>query len=126
MDRSRESWRSDAIKLGASAYLISTLVVLLLSLPVWAGQSEFPGHAHPGGAPDHVHNLNQVGLLSTAVPSGDIGIAVMEVIHSAPRCGGTSYALVTVVEGKRARAPPGPRSPVGTPLLSVPMGGRVA
>lgn len=58
-----------ALRAGATAHFVCTLVLLFLSLPSWASHTNFPGHHHPEGTPDHVHGLQQVGLVSTAIPA---------------------------------------------------------
>lgn len=49
-----------ALRSGLIAQLISTFLVMLAIGPYHAAHSEFPGHEHPPGTPDHVHALEMV------------------------------------------------------------------
>ena len=49
-----------ALKAGLTAQLIATFLVMLAIGPYHAAHTEFPGHEHPPGTPDHVHNLEMV------------------------------------------------------------------
>lgn len=51
---------SRALRAGAAAYVGTTLVVALLLGSYWAGHTNFPGHQHPPGTPEHTHSLFQV------------------------------------------------------------------
>jgi hypothetical protein len=60
-----------AIRAGFAAYVSATLVVSLLFGSYWAAQSEFPGHRHPAGSPEHHHSLYQViGAPVVPAPAG--------------------------------------------------------
>lgn len=49
-----------ALRAGLLTQLITTFLVMLALGPYHAAHSEFPGHEHPPGTPDHVHNLEMV------------------------------------------------------------------
>lgn len=49
-----------ALRAGGLTVLCTALVVTLVVVTSWAGQTEFPGHVHPWGADDHVHGLYEV------------------------------------------------------------------
>ncbi len=49
-----------ALRAGLAAQLVVTFLVLLVLGPYHAAHSEFPGHEHPPGTPDHVHSLEMV------------------------------------------------------------------
>lgn len=107
MVRRPKSRTARAIGLGTAAYLTTTLLVLFVAMPVWAGQNEFPGHAHPTGTPDHVHNLNQVGLLSVAAVSHAIYPVFRQMPDAVSVYRGAVHLSPIVGEGTWARAPPG-------------------
>lgn len=74
-----------ALRAGAAAHFICTLLLLFVSLPSWAARTDFPGHQHPEGTSEHVHNLQQVGLLSAAIPLAEVGAApVRSPVHALP------------------------------------------
>ncbi len=49
-----------ALRAGGLAALCASVVVTLVVVTAWAGQTEFPGHSHPWGGDDHVHGLYEV------------------------------------------------------------------
>ena len=55
----RNPW-INALRAGLVTHLVATFAVLLILIPWHAAHSEFPGHHHPAGTPDHVHGLEQV------------------------------------------------------------------
>ena len=54
-----------AVRAGLAAWLGTTLLLTTVLTAFWAGQTEFPGHTHPPGTPDHVHQLKEVGISGT-------------------------------------------------------------
>lgn len=51
-----------ALIAGTGMWLAATLAVVLLLAPWFAGQTNFPGHQHPEGTPDHIHTLEQAAV----------------------------------------------------------------
>lgn len=44
------------------SYFGATLAITTILTAFWASQTEFPGHSHAPGTPDHVHQMKEVGL----------------------------------------------------------------
>lgn len=53
---------STAITAGAATLIAAALAVVLFLAPVFAGETNFPGHQHPPGTPDHIHTLEQAAV----------------------------------------------------------------
>ncbi|MBX3144584.1 MAG: hypothetical protein KF813_12545 [Trueperaceae bacterium] len=51
---------SAALRAGLGAFVATSLAVSLLLAAFWAGHTNFPGHHHPPGTPEHQHSLFQV------------------------------------------------------------------
>lgn len=47
---------------GTGMWLAATLAVVLFLAPWFAGETNFPGHQHPEGTPDHIHTLEQAAI----------------------------------------------------------------
>lgn len=110
------SWAT-AIRAGFGAYVATTLVVSLLLGSFWAGQTDFPGHRHPAGSPEHHHSLYQV-IGAPAVPAPAV-IAENEqtVEYLEPTLWLTRFPRAPVRSSALARAPPSVRrsqGPLGT------------
>ncbi len=56
---------SAALRAGLATWLGMMLLLTTVMTAYWAGQNEFPGHSHPPGTPDHVHQLKEVGISGT-------------------------------------------------------------
>lgn len=95
-----------ALRAGFAAYLATTLLITTVFTAYWASHSEFPGHSHPPGTPDHVHQMHEVGL------SGTLALVLTVVIIALPVVAVAIVRLLNpVVQVLRvrvdcARAPP--------------------
>lgn len=100
-----------ALKAGLVAFVATSLVVSLLLAAFWVGHTNFPGHQHPSGTPEHHHSLFQV----SGAPSEP------DPVNTAPRpqvLGLTAiptriswFCSVRLRGGVLARGPPRRRSP---------------
>ena len=101
----RQPWIT-ALRAGLVTYLVATFAVLLILIPWHAAHSEFPGHHHPAGTPDHMHGLEQVVGWMTLVT------ALVVTVFSQPwpfrwRMGGVSWReQVRPTRHNAKRAPP--------------------
>jgi|SRR5690606_3891702 len=96
---------SIALRAGSVAYLAATLVVALLLSSYWAGHTNFPGHQHPAGTPEHTHALFQiVGAPSVPAPT-IVAKPLVAVLRSLPMRL-IRRAPVRPGGAVRARAPP--------------------
>lgn len=62
MRRARHNRRFHAFHAGLAAFIAATLMVVLFLAPIFAGETNFPGHQHPEGTPDHIHTLEQAAV----------------------------------------------------------------
>lgn len=62
MRRARHIRRFHAFHAGLAAFIAATLMVVLFLAPIFAGETNFPGHQHPEGTPDHIHTLEQAAV----------------------------------------------------------------
>lgn len=69
-----------ALRAGLSTYLGLTLLLTAVMTAFWAGQTEFPGHSHPPGTEDHVHDLREVGLSGTPAFALTVVIVALPVV----------------------------------------------
>lgn len=90
----------------------STLLVVLAVTPHLAAQTEFPGHVHDPGTPDHVHQLQEVGA---DLAGGFQLVPVTAVLAVAARFRGRAVDPALAVRPGRANAA---RAPPGVPALS--------
>lgn len=75
----------DALRTGLIAVLVTTLLVMLVVGPDHAAHSEFPGHEHPPGTPEHTHNLESVtGWMVASLPLVVILVGFLVIVPVLP------------------------------------------
>lgn len=99
---------------GVAFLLAATFVVLLGLVPYHAGHSEFPGHEHPEGTPDHTHALGEViGWLMA-------GPLLLRVVISLEAVGVARQAPVSWRESGGGRSAFMGRAPPASPRFALP------
>lgn len=59
----------------------AALAVVLFLAPMFAGETNFPGHQHPPGTPDHIHTLEQAAV---ALSLFEAFVVFITVVYVAP------------------------------------------
>lgn len=111
---------SRALRAGAAAFLSTTLFVGLLISSYWAGHTNYPGHQHPEGTPEHTHTIIQVaGAAAMPVPTIVPRPEVNSLREPRPNLG--RQRSLRLVHQVQARAPPVRPSPLLTPTPERPV-----
>lgn len=95
-----------ALKAGLAAQLIATFLVMLAIGPYHAAHTEFPGHEHPPGTPDHVHNLEMVTGWMVGSHALVVILTVLPVVGFAFMLPGSWLAQATRPRVNGSRSPP--------------------
>lgn len=95
-----------ACRAGLSAYFTSTLLILLITAPLFAAQTEFPGHRHPDAAPEHTHRIQDVSLTTFVTISPLLMESTDEAVATLLAPAEPLAEAHGVPDGVRARGPP--------------------